>query len=90
MLALAGKLEACNVHMAQHQLARQYLTRPNLAEPYNDTPWQHLLAARNDRAFITTMGFHVNTFDLILNSGFREFWSTTTIQLTDVDVHGHP
>ena len=34
------------------------------------------------------MGFDVNTFELILNSGFRDFWSTTTI--TDVDVDGNP
>jgi len=36
------------------------------------------------------MGFDVNTFELILNSGFRDFWSTTTIQCTVVDVDGHP
>src|SRR5882724_7787006 len=36
------------------------------------------------------MGFDVNTFELILNSGFRYFWSTPNIQHTDVDVHGYP
>ncbi|KAF8581562.1 hypothetical protein K439DRAFT_1654032 [Ramaria rubella] len=38
-----------------------------------DTSWQHMLTAGNDRAFITTMGYDVDTFDFILESGFKTF-----------------
>ncbi|KAF8326130.1 hypothetical protein F5887DRAFT_984706 [Amanita rubescens] len=36
-----------------------------LKTPREATPWQALNSSKNDRAFITTMGFDVATFDLI-------------------------
>ncbi|KAJ7683821.1 hypothetical protein B0H14DRAFT_3534914 [Mycena olivaceomarginata] len=36
------------------------------------------------RAFITTMGFDVATFDLILGAGFDDAWNTTPIPREDV------
>ncbi|CAA7266010.1 unnamed protein product [Cyclocybe aegerita] len=49
---------------------RQYLTRPELLEnPRIATPWTSLYDSRSDRAYITTMGFDVATFDFILESG---------------------
>ncbi|CAA7264567.1 unnamed protein product [Cyclocybe aegerita] len=48
----------------------QYLTRPELLEnPRIATPWTSLYDSRSDRAYITTMGFDVATFDFILESG---------------------
>jgi hypothetical protein len=55
-----------------------------------DTPWQILLASQNDRAFITTMGFDVATFDYIIYSGFGHLWSTTPIPRGDVSALGKP
>ena len=36
-----------------------------LPNPRKDTPWQALFATQNDRAFITTMGFDVETLQTI-------------------------
>ncbi|KAH0840055.1 hypothetical protein J3R83DRAFT_1022 [Lanmaoa asiatica] len=41
-----------------------------LPDPRGDTPWQRLYNSQNNRAFITTMGFDVDTFGYILTSGF--------------------
>ncbi|KAG6808001.1 hypothetical protein H0H92_005724 [Tricholoma furcatifolium] len=63
---------------------RLYLTRRDLLpDPRVDTPWQQLYNSQNSRAFITTMGFDVPTFDYILESGFRELWDTTPIPRGD-------
>ena len=48
-----------------------YLTRSQLLpDPCLATPWQVLYDSRSDHAFITTMGFDVQTFMYILSSGF--------------------
>lgn len=71
----------------QHRL---YLTRPVLLpNPRNDTPWQQLYHSHCDRAFATTMGFDIATFEYILRAGFQDLWSTQAITRTDTDVHGH-
>jgi hypothetical protein len=71
--------------------SRHYLTRPLLLpDPRVNTPWQHLLASRSDRGFITTMGFDVATFEHILASGFREIWNRSSISRTDVNPVGQP
>ncbi len=63
---------------------RLYLVRDDLLEnPREGTPWQALNSSKNDRAFITTMGFDVATFDLILSSGFEERWNSMPIPRAD-------
>jgi len=53
-------------------ISRYYLTRPNLVIPFGATAWQKMLRVADDRAFITTMGFDVSTFNYIFESGFLE------------------
>lgn len=54
-----------------------------LPDPRRATPWQALYQSQNDRAYITTMGFNVATFNYILESGFTEHWNTNTIPRSD-------
>ncbi|CAA7259158.1 unnamed protein product [Cyclocybe aegerita] len=69
----------------------QYLTRPELLEnPRIATPWTSLYDSRSDRAYITTMGFDVATFDFILKSGFVQTWLSTPIPRTDTSRSGDP
>jgi len=50
---------------------RQYLGRTALLpNPRIGTPWTHLYANYEDRAFITTMGVDTSTFHAILAAGF--------------------
>ncbi|KIM55807.1 hypothetical protein SCLCIDRAFT_30069 [Scleroderma citrinum Foug A] len=50
--------------------SRFYLWRAQLLpNPRINTPWQTLYESQDDRAFITTMGFDVETFGYILTSG---------------------
>ncbi|KAI0772599.1 hypothetical protein BC629DRAFT_1441703 [Irpex lacteus] len=71
---------------------RLYLTRPDLLRnPRGNTPWQRMYEGRNDRAFITTMGFDVNTFDILLGrAGFAERWDSRPIPRPDVEAQGNP
>ena len=70
---------------------RVYLLRNDLhPDPREDSPWQRLYAAGNDRAFITTMGVDVPTFEYILNSGFGERWESTPIPRPDVHPRAQP
>ena len=71
---------------------RNYLCCPQLLpSPRVDTAWQVLFKSRNDHAFITTMGFNVETFELIVHSGFAERWYTQPIPRTDLlSSHGEP
>src|SRR6267154_6611325 len=49
-------------HIDRRQPQRLYLCRAQLLpNPQMSTPWQALFASQNDRAFITTMGFDVET-----------------------------
>ena len=70
---------------------RHYLTRPELlSHPRGRTPWQVLYHSRNERAFITTMGFDVRGFQLILESGFGEAWVTHPISWPEISADAHP
>jgi hypothetical protein len=75
-------------HSRRHHL---YLTRDDLLpDPRGDTPWQRVLKGRNDRAFITLMGFDVPTFHHILDSGFWRCWDQFAIPRSDTNIHGKP
>ncbi|KAG6828836.1 hypothetical protein H0H93_014699, partial [Arthromyces matolae] len=86
--ALAALTIYCGASEAHRQRAanrlRLYLTRRDLLpNPRCDTLWQQLYASQNTRAFITTMGFDVDTFNYILESGFTASWNTTPIPRGD-------
>lgn len=75
-----GAEEARKLHAEQRLAHRMYLTRPDLLpNPQVDTPWQVLYNRKNDRAFITTMGLNVASFELILSRGFSDHWNHTPI-----------
>lgn len=64
-----GASESRNLRSLQR--VRTYLTRPELLpNPHIDTLWQALYASQSDSAFITTMGLDVETFDVVIQSGF--------------------
>ena len=68
---------------------RTYLVRANLLpNPRFGTPWQRLYRSKSDRAFLTTMGFNVATFQAILEAGFAQRWCTTPIPRADVNPAG--
>jgi hypothetical protein len=68
-----GILEDRYHRAQQRRLSRHYLTRPDLLpNPRGNTPWQQLYETHNDKAFITTMGFTTDIFDLILEQGGSE------------------
>ncbi|KDQ56284.1 hypothetical protein JAAARDRAFT_59183 [Jaapia argillacea MUCL 33604] len=86
-----GVEEAQEARARRRHGHRLYLTRPELMPlPHVDSPWQRLVHSRNDRAFITTMGFDVNTFFLIHNSGSARRWNDTPIPHSDVVLTGQP
>ncbi|KAH9471875.1 hypothetical protein Pst134EA_002508 [Puccinia striiformis f. sp. tritici] len=67
-----------------------YLTRGDLpGNPRSDSAWAYLYSARNNRAFITTMGVNVRTFDELL-SRFSIHWAAGTIPRNDVNPNGDP
>jgi hypothetical protein len=71
--------------------SRLYLTRPQLLpNPRFDTPWQRLHASQSDRAFITTMGFDVPTFDSIIAARFGQLWYEMPIPRPDSNENGRP
>ena len=73
------------------QQNRLYLCHAQLLpDPRGDTLWQRLYNSQNDRAFITTMGFDVDTFACILLSGFSATWYTMTIPRSDTNTIGDP
>ncbi|KAF9566075.1 hypothetical protein CPC08DRAFT_740771 [Agrocybe pediades] len=82
-------LENRRLRSARRQ--RLYLVRPDLLpNPRAGTPWQRLLARNNDRAFITTMGIDVETFQYLLDSGFARAWETTPIPRPDQPMTAAP
>ncbi|KAF5340016.1 hypothetical protein D9611_012339 [Ephemerocybe angulata] len=92
--AALGLFLGCAIlpRLCQNELRREhrrYLTRPDLLpNPRINTPWQALHGSRNDRAFITTMGLNVDTFEYILNEGgFKNRWNDWTITNTRNDVN---
>ena len=67
-----------------------YLTRDDLAgHPRFSSAWVHLRNVGNDRAFITTMGVDVKTFEMLLVP-FSNLWDMATINRPDVNPHGAP
>ncbi|PPQ64806.1 hypothetical protein CVT26_002638 [Gymnopilus dilepis] len=86
--ALAGALIYLGAEIHRQEKAarrkRLYLIREELLpNPRTGTPWQQLYSCQNDRGFITTMGFDVETFHYILDSGFRARWNSTPIPRQD-------
>ena len=70
---------------------RQYLGRMSLLpNPRFGTPWTRLYQNREDRAFITTMGVNVSTFNTILKAGFEHLWNTHSIPRPDKPPTAHP
>jgi hypothetical protein len=67
-----GLAEYHNLRVKRRRQTRHYLTRSALLpNPRYGTPWQHLYATKSDRAYITTMGFNVESFHFILQGGFE-------------------
>jgi hypothetical protein len=90
-IMLAGAVHSRLLRGEQRNPSRLYLTRPQLLpNPRVETPWQQLYTSQSDRAFITTMGFDVATFDSILAAGFGRLWQETPIPRGDVNSAGQP
>ncbi|OAV94231.1 hypothetical protein PTTG_00610 [Puccinia triticina 1-1 BBBD Race 1] len=69
---------------------RTYLTRADLAgHPQFNSVWAHMRAVGNDRAYMTTMGVDLQTFESLLVP-FSEAWSFSTITRSDVNANGFP
>ncbi|KZT62719.1 hypothetical protein CALCODRAFT_425918 [Calocera cornea HHB12733] len=79
-------------HTSRHrQPHRSYLTRRDLLQnPRMRTPFQQVLIGKVDRAYITTMGLDVTTFQRILRAGFQELWDSEPIPRTDTSASGEP
>lgn len=91
MVLVLGVQAARDLHNERRRAHRYYLTRPDLLpNPRFGTPWQRLYEGQNPRAFVTTMGFDVKTFNRILHSGFAEAWNTRPIPRDDVERTGDP
>lgn len=89
---LATGAEAARLLRNERRLpSRNYLTRYDLPpNPHLGTAWQYLFGSQNDRAFITTMGFDVATFEFIISSGFGERWLSRPIPRRDAHMSGKP
>lgn len=89
LLLVVGAQEAQRLRSSRRQ--RLYLCRPELLpHPRFDTPWQILHHSRNDRAYITTMGVNVSTFDYVLEQGFADIWDALPIPRSDSNPNGRP
>ncbi|KAH8103832.1 hypothetical protein BXZ70DRAFT_1005398 [Cristinia sonorae] len=89
VLVLCSAEEAARISNSRRR--RLYLRRAELLpNPRAETPWQALWGTRSDRAYITTMGVDVATFDYLLKSGFANAWSHQTIPRTDANPPGQP
>ena len=74
-------------HMRQVQT---YLTRQDLPQnPRLDSAWAFMRNGRNNRAYITTMGLNVQTFELVL-AQFQIEWDNKTISWDDFNPDGKP
>lgn len=81
---LLGVIETHQLRVERRRRTRLYLCRRQLLRnPRGATPWQILYWSRNDRAYITTMGFDVASFNTILAAGFDVAWTTTPIPRAD-------
>lgn len=91
VLMLVGAEESHRLRAERRLAHRTYLTRPELLpNPRVATPWQKLYHSQNDRAFITTMGFNVASFETILEAGFEQMWNITPIPRDDVPTSAAP
>lgn len=90
---LSGIFMSHTDRIQHHNPSRLYLCRPQLLpNPRIGTPWQQLLASEDDRAYITTMGFDVVTFNFLLYGPgrFAEQWNSFTIPRDDTSSTGNP
>ena len=88
-LICAGAKESRLARIQNCLPSRLYLCRPQLLpNPHINTPWQALYHSRNDRTYITTMGFDVATFKLILSAGFTQKFYETPILRDDINTTG--
>ncbi|KAG5649327.1 hypothetical protein H0H81_004598 [Sphagnurus paluster] len=93
LIVLVGIDEARQNQIRNRNQHRLYLRRRDLLpNPRAATPWQALWDGQNDRAFITTMGFDVQTFRYFLEGPgrFAEQWEETPIPRRDVSTQGEP
>ncbi|KAG2038413.1 hypothetical protein BDR03DRAFT_861983 [Suillus americanus] len=90
MLVAGAELAQLN-HIKTWNAGRLYLCRAQLLpDPYCSTLWQLLYESQNDRAFITTMGIDVPTFEFSLTSGFASQWYEKPVTHPDINLHGIP
>ncbi|KAF7783289.1 hypothetical protein Agabi119p4_2665 [Agaricus bisporus var. burnettii] len=83
--------EVRRMRNARRARNRQYLLRADLLpNPRLDTPWQALYNHQNKRGFVTTMGLDPDTFQIVLDSGFRDLWDSTPIPRSDTNSGGSP
>jgi hypothetical protein len=83
-IMLLGAIEAHRLRTERRKPSRLYLCRAQLTRnPRGATAWQILYRSRSDRAYITTMGFDVKTFNRILDAGFAVAWNTMPIPRDD-------
>ncbi|PPQ95855.1 hypothetical protein CVT26_015594 [Gymnopilus dilepis] len=88
-LLIAGAEAGRELKAEHRRQTRNYLCRPQLPpSSHYGTAWQSLADSRNDRAYITTMGFDVKTFELIIRSGFEERWLAGPIPRNDASTSG--
>ena len=72
-LFIVGTNEEHAARADQRRQHRNYLRWAQLLlSPHCSTPWQALHKSHDDNAYIVTMGFNVQTFEYILESGFAE------------------
>lgn len=88
---IAGAELAWEIHVQRCNPSHLYLCHSQLLpNPCVATPWQALYNSQNDQAFITTMGFNVETFGYILLSSFATSWYTMSIPRNDTNILGDP
>lgn len=91
LLVLHGIEESRHLRTQRRHDRRHYLCRSHLLpNPRTNTPWQVLYASANDRAFITTMGFDVRGFQMLLEAGFEGKWNSRAIPRPDVSASAEP
>jgi hypothetical protein len=83
-IMLFGAIEAHRLCDEQQKPSRLYLCQPQLLpNPRITAPWQVLYGTKNNRTYITTMGFDVYTFNHILAAGFDLACNTMPIPRND-------